>query len=213
MAEAKGGNAKGWTGIVLAILAVGVALIGLPFAGGAGYAALLYPAFDVSCPIEKNDKRGHDDYRVYLLNRGCNVSEALAGIAADLDYAKGADRLKALVDGTEQPQNSGEESARDEARKQLHSFKPFSTGCPPGELCPSDFWGDDVISNFFQLLGDKYGAYAVPQFLSGLDLGADQLSSIAAMGPLAQGLLYLFYLVVLAVIGSAAYDMLKTKST
>jgi hypothetical protein len=206
------GNAKGWTGLVLAILAVGVVLIALPFAAGYGYAGILYPAFDAGCPLKDDAKRGHDDFRVYLLNRGCTIGDALAGIAADLNYSKGVDRLRGLVDGTQKPESGDEDSARNAAVEQLHRFKPFASQCPPGDLCPSDFWGDDVISNLFHLLGDKYATYATPQFLSGLELGADQLSSVTEMGPLAKGLLYLFYVVVLAVLGSAAYDMLKPKS-
>lgn len=207
------GNAKGWGGLALAILAVGVVLIALPFAGGTGYAGLLYPAFDVGCPLKPDESREHDDFRVYLLNRGCNVGQALAGIATDLNYTKGVDRLRALVDGKLKPESGDEDLARNAAVEQMHSFKSFSPPCPPGEFCPSDFWGKDPISRSFAFLGNTYGTYATPQFLSGLDFGADQLSSIEAMGPLARGLLYLFYVVVLAVIGSAAYDMLKSKST
>jgi hypothetical protein len=178
----------------------------LPAIAGYGYAVLMLPAYDqtASCEKEKADPIRADDYRVYLLNHGCTVEAALQGIGKDLSVNPA--RLMAFYKGETRPASADEVSAWDAALAMLRTFKLSPAGSGDGL---SSFWGDDAISRQFERLGERYTLTATPIFLSALDLGASHIAGIMQQGKAAEGGLYIAYLIGLAILATALYDLLK----
>ena len=185
-------------------------LVVLPAAAGYGYAVTMFPAYDQSssCKDRKADPIGEDDYRIYLLNHGCNVQEAMEGLGKEVQ--RDPARLMAYYRGEARPGSADDIVAWDAVQASLHKFKAFSVArnCPPN--CGlSEFWGDDVISRQFAVAGEKYLQTAISIFLGALGVGASHIAGIVRLGPLAQGLLYIGYVIGLAILASALYDLLK----
>jgi hypothetical protein len=151
---------------VLGVVAIGV--FGLPAAAGYGYAVIFYPGYDQQfvCSGHRNDPVTADDYRVFLLNRGCTLQDAIQEIAKE--EGKDPRRLTALYRGEAGPGSADEVIELDALRAELdRSFKPFpdTGGCPPGQYCPPNtFWGDDIIGRLFANVGHNYLYYALPIF-------------------------------------------------
>lgn len=200
-------------GVALIASVLALAVLALPAVGGYVYAVLLFPAYDQSepCKSRKADPVSEDDFRVYLLNHGCTVREALGGLAREFRIDPG--RLLALHSGAQQPRSADEVSAWDAVQASLRQFKPFASAaaCPP--YCLSDFWGDDVVSQLFQRAFDSYFIVATPIFYEALAVGAAHIAGAAQQGPLAQGFLYFGYLIGFGVLASAIWAALKRAFT
>jgi len=191
----------------------------LPWAAGYGYAATFFYAYDNACP-DKSKPLTEDNYRVFLLNRGCTLEEAAIDVAKEFpSYSTirpmTPERVVALYRGDEKPQTADEVMVTDVIRAELkRSFKPFalSGNCKPDEICNeglSHFWGNDAISRIFAKAGDLYLSYAVPVFYDGLGAGAQHMAAILASGPLAKGLLFVFYAIGAAILLNIVWGLLR----
>ncbi|KAI94277.1 hypothetical protein T281_11890 [Rhodomicrobium udaipurense JA643] len=184
----------------------------LPWAGGYGYAATFFYAYDYACP-GKSAPLTQDNYRVFLLNRGCSLDDAAQDLARE--YRKTPERVMALYRGEAQPQSADEVMITDAIRAELkQSFKPFAlaANCKPGEICNeglSPFWGDDVVSRLFAKAGDLYLGYAVPMFYDGLGMGAHHIAAVLASGPLAKGVLFVVYAIGAAFLLNFVWGLLR----
>lgn len=179
-------------------------VVALPAAVGYGYAVIMFPAYDQSssCQGRKADPIREDDYRVYLLNRGCNVQEAMEGLGKENQMAPA--RLMAFYRGKALPVGA-ETGAWEDVQAQLSEFKAFSIARDG----LSEFW-DDPISRLFALAGQKYFEVAAPIFFGAIGDGASHIAGIVQLGPLAQGLLYIgVSMLGLAIVASALYCLLK----
>jgi hypothetical protein len=187
------------------------AVLVLPAAAGYGYALAMLPAYDqsASCKDQKADPIREDDYRVYLLNRGCNIQKAMEDLGGEVHIE--SERLMAFYRGELKPSSADETIGWDAVQGSLKTFKSFSAtdDCPPDCGMSGAGGGSDPISRMFDGAFQKYLEIALPIFLGAIGMGASHVAGIMQQGPLAQGLLYMAYVVGLAIAASALYDLLK----
>lgn len=202
-------------------VALGIVLVlaCLPFVIGFGYAMVSLPIYGGVCEFKNvfSDKITPDGYRAFLLNRGCNLDEEIKRVVGDAtDGRRAGDKFVEVYHGVPHALSGDEESLMHAVRAELRLFRPLkmSTDCGTGIYCPqSTFFGDDVISNLFASVWNKYALYAVPSFVFAVNMGADFLVGILRMGSVAQGFLFLLYagasLVIIDVLGKLAFDFIK----
>lgn len=186
---------------ISAIIMIGIIV---PGALGYGYALTFFSSYEYACPKpdeQKNTPISGDDYRIYLLNRGCSLDEMMAEMGRE--YGIDPQILKALYLGTAEPQTSNQVMLQGVVREQAYQFKPF-----PGDNTPN-YEADDAVSRLFHNAIDQYMIKVTPIFLGATAIGAEHITSIWRMGPLARGMIYLAYIIGLGILGAAIYDLMK----
>lgn len=176
----------------------------VPAALGYGYALTFFSSYEYACPRQpeqKNDPIPADDYRIYLLNRGCTLDAMMGEMGRE--YAIDPQVLKGLYLGKADPQSSNEVMLQGVVREQAYLFKPFPSDNRP------DYGTDDAVTQLFNNAIDFYMLKATPLFLSAVAIGAEHITAIWRMGPLARGMIYLAYIIGLGILGAAIYDLMK----
>jgi hypothetical protein len=122
-------------------------LLFLPPAGGYGYAIMALPLYGQICKNATisgvfDGEMSAEDYRVWLLNRGCTVDTALRDVIADLNLdspLKSVSPGKTTLDpvkyteyynGRSRPANADEARWLDILRTEMKSFKPIHLHLP-----------------------------------------------------------------------------------
>jgi len=184
-------------------LAIAVAAVGF-FPGVAGYAWAIgwLPVYGTVCHFDKifGPAINTDGYRVYLLDRGCDVDAAIRDILAASQFAAGQDRVDAnkIVDvyHGKRLANAGDEFlAVDLVQQKLREFRastPRGNGCArDNRYCTgTDGSDEDFISSWIH----AYLSLVRSQFRYTAVDGADYLASLLRMGLVAQGVIALCYL-------------------
>jgi hypothetical protein len=185
-------------GIAILIAAVGF------FPGVTGYAWAIgwLPIYGLVCHLDKvvGPAINSDGYRVYLLDRGCDVDAAIRNILAGSEFAAGqdkvdADRIIGIYHHRQLAETGDESLARDLVQEKLSEFAtsvPVGTGCAPdNRYCnPAETSDENFISRWVH----AYLSYAQSQFRYTVIDGGDYIASLVAMGFIAQVIIGLCYL-------------------
>jgi len=178
-----------WIAAVVALVAC------VPGTAGYAWAITWLPLYGTVCHVDRvfGSAVSRDGYRIFLLDRGCDVDAAIrqiVGSAADLSV--NPDRIIAIYHGTARANTADEFLAMQIVRRRLREYTgaaPGADNCTP-RCAISDTSGDDLITKLI----NGYGSYAQAQFLYTAKDGADYIASILRMGPIAQGAVFLTYL-------------------
>jgi len=184
-------------------IAILVAAVGF-FPGALGYAWAVgwLPVYSAVCHFDRifGPAINPDGYRIYLLDRGCDVDAAIRNILAASQFAAGPDKVDAnrIVDIYHHKQLAvpGDESlAVDLVRQKLREFAsstPDESSCTrDNRYCVASGASDD---DFISSWAHAYLSYVQSQFRYTAIDGADYIASLLAMGLIAQVIIGLCYL-------------------
>jgi len=183
----------------IAILVAAVAF----FPGVAGYAWAIgwLPVYSAVCHFNKvfGHEINPDGYRIYLLDRGCDVDAAIRNVLAGSRFAAGPDKVDAdgIVDiyHRRRPAARGDELlALDLVQKK---FKEFATSTAGANSCTADSKycvPEASDENFISRWTDAYLSYVQSQFRYTAMDGADYIVSLLQMGLTARVIIALCYL-------------------
>ncbi|MCC7250523.1 hypothetical protein [Hyphomicrobium sp.] len=205
--------------VVAVIGLVGGGLFVLPYALGFGYAWSALPVYWTVCKDGsfKSDISA-DEYRIFLLNRGCDPEAAARQIAEEvLKDPQAADRAVRVYRG-ETPAVTAEDRFVDSMADgsliqgiihfRLHRFRPFDTydpNCPPESNCPKpSFFSDDLIGN----LMSNYVDYLDGPMHDSIAEGSRQVAQIWRQGPLTRGILLVVYAALAGIAVNAIYSLI-----
>jgi hypothetical protein len=184
-------------------IAIFIAAVGF-FPGVTGYAWAIgwLPIYGLVCHFDKvvGPAINPDGYRVYLLDRGCDVDAAIRNILAGSQFAAGqdkvdADRIIGIYHHRQVAETGDESLARDLVQEKLSEYAtsaPVGTGCAPDDRYCSlaDAAGDNFMSEWVH----AYLSYVQSQFRYTVIDAADYITSLLAMGLIAQVIIGLCYL-------------------
>ena len=207
-------------------IALVAALLGF-FPGVVGYVWAIgwLPVYGVACHFDKifGFAINPDGYRIYLLGRDCDIDAAIRAILADSQFAAGqdqvdADQIVAIYRHKQLPVAGNESLASDLVQQKLREFvgsAPSASGCTPADrYCPAAASSDeDFISRWVR----AWLSYVQSQFRFTVMDGADYISSLLLMGPVAQAIMAFCYLAALALaaerIGRHIFARYKTTAS
>jgi hypothetical protein len=185
----------------IAILVVAVGL----FPGVVGYVWAIgwLPIYGAVCHFDKvfGPAINPDGFRIYLVDRGCDVDAAIRAILAKSQFAAGQDKVDAdrMVDIYHHKQLAvagNEFLAHDVVVQKL---REFATSSPSADACTMDdrycASPEAMSGNFISRWTDAYVYYAQSQFHYTAIDGADYIASWLQMGPLGQAVIALCYLI------------------
>lgn len=203
---------------ILVGMLVFVGILGAgPTAAGYAWAIAWLPIYGTVCNFDKvfGSTITPDGYRIFLLNRGCDLDAAIREIAADLDPGKDPNRLVAIYHGTQRPSSTDELIEMDAVESGLRQFvmPKEVTDCAVGQdqyCAPAHYWNDDIVSSLFSIIGHKYDSYSEPKFFDAINDGADRIAAALRMGPIVQGILLLCYSVAGLVVGKLVVDFIMS---
>jgi len=248
---------------VVGLIASG--LLFLPPAGGYGYAIMALPLYGQICKNATisgvfDGKMSTEDYRVWLLNRGCTVDTALRDGIADLNLdnpLKSVSPEKTNLNpikyteyyyGRSMPASADEARWLEVLRTEMKSFKPIHlhltqnlqprsgnnaarerclSECLGGETDPIEearkinlcgtscntdneiyrgmnrFCGNTLADHVIcDDIIEPYGRYFAATFVTATNGGVDLMGGVLRSGSFLPAVLLLFYLTVLALLGS-----------
>lgn len=184
-------------------IAILLAAVGF-FPGVAGYAWAIgwLPVYGAACHFDKifGAAINPDGYRVYLLDRGCDVDAAIRNVLAASQFAAGqdkvdADRIVEVYHGKRLAVAGNEFLAADSVQKKL---REFASSTPGGNDCPRDNRyctpRETADEDFFSTWAHAYLSYVQSQFRFTVMDGADYIASVLRMGLGAQVIIALCYL-------------------
>lgn len=184
-------------------IAILVAAVGF-FPGVTGYAWAIgwLPVYGAVCHFDKilGPAINPDGYRIYLLDRGCDVDAAIRSVLAASQFAAGEDKVDAdkIVDvyhGRRLAAPGNEFLAVDFVQKKL---REFAASTPGGNRCTQDnrycTAREAPDENFFSSWAHAYLSYVQSQFRYTVMDGADYIASLLRMGLIAQGIIAFCYL-------------------
>jgi hypothetical protein len=179
--------------------AVLIALVAC-FPGTAGYAWAIawLPVYGAECHVDKifGSNVSRDGYRIFLLNRGCDVDAAIRQIvAAASDLSVDPGKIVAIYHGTSRAETADEYLAADRVESGLRDYAgtaPSTDNCVGGYCTIPGPSSEDFVTKW----AGAYFSYARSQFLYTTKDGADYIASLLRMGPVAQGLMSIAYLAV-----------------
>lgn len=185
------------TSAVWILLAL-VALVIAPTAAGYAWAIAWLPGYAVVCHIDKvfGPSITADGYRIFLLNRDCDLDTAIEKIAVENGMDPG--KLVAMYHGTYPKSKFSAEDVL-ELNVLQFSLRKFALPvtqrepCPPGQLCGP--WARDIVTDILDNIVGRYGPYAQNSFFGAVNDGADAIANILRQGPIFQALVIAFYLV------------------
>jgi hypothetical protein len=202
-------------------IAILVVVVGFfPGVAGYGWAIGWLPIYGAVCHFDKvfGSVINPDGFRIYLADRGCDVDAAIRDILATSQFAAGQDKVDAdkMVDIYHHKQlavAASEFLARDLVLQKLREFATSSMGanaCTPDDrYCATP---EALDGNFFSRWIRSYIYYVQSQFQYTVMDGADYIASLLRMGPLAQAVIALCYLIgsLLATRGIIRYIILRS---
>jgi hypothetical protein len=175
------------------------AVVGLvaSFPGTVGYAWAMawLPIYGTICHVDKvfGSDVSPDGYRIFILNRGCDVDAAIRQIVATAtDLSVDPGRIIAIYHGTARANTADESLAMDLVHSRLREYagtRRSADNCTPHCAIPDDS-GDDPIAKWV----NAYRSYARTQFFYTATDGADYIASILRVGPIVQSAVFLAYL-------------------
>ena len=168
------------------------------FPGTAGYAWAIawLPVYGTVCHLNKifGPDVSRDGYRIFLLNRGCDVDKAIQQIVtAASDLSVDPAKIVAIYHGTSRAETADEYLAMDRVESGLREYAgsaPITDNCTGGYCAIPAPSNEDFVTKW----AGEYMSYARSQFLYTAKDGADYIASLLRMGPLVQGLVYIAYL-------------------
>jgi hypothetical protein len=182
---------------LLMSVATVTALVGF-FPGTAGYAWAVawLPVYGTVCHFDRifGPNVSRDGYRIFLLNRGCDVDTAIRQIvtaASDLSVDPG--KIVAIYHGTSRAETADEYLAFDRVESGLREYAsaaPSIDDCVGGYCTIPSPSSEDFVSRW----ASAYASYARSQFLYTAKDGADYITSLLRMGRVVQGLIFIAYL-------------------
>ena len=182
---------------LLISIATVTALVGF-FPGAAGYAWAIawLPVYGTACHFDKifGPNVSRDGYRIFLLNRGCDVDAAIREIvtaASDLSVDPG--KIVAIYHGTSRAETPDEYLAIDRVKSGLErnaGSTPSTDNCVGGYCDIPGPPSEDFITKW----ASTYFSYVRSQFLYTAKDGADYITSLLRMGPVVQSLMFAVYL-------------------
>ena len=192
------GMSKLFTEIAILIAAVGF------FPGIAGYAWAIgwLPVYGTVCHLDKifGPTISPDGYRIYLLDRGCDVDAAIRNILTASQFAAGQDKVDAnkiieVYHAKRLAVPGNEFLAVELVQKRLREFTtsiPDTNDCTPANRhCSTrESSGEDFFSAWLH----AYFSYVRLQFRYTVIDGSDYLTSLLRMGPIAQVIIAFCYL-------------------
>jgi len=198
-------------------IAILIAAVGF-FPGITGYAWSVgwLPVYGAVCHFDKifGSAINPDGYRIYLLDRGCDVDAAIRNILAASQFAAGQDKVDAnkIVDiyhGKRLAAPGNEFLAVDLVQRKLREFAtstPESDACTPANrYCTTPKTSDE---DFLTTWVHAYLSYVQLQFRYTVMDGADYLASLLRMGLIAQVIMTFCYLAAtLFVAGSIVHNV------
>jgi hypothetical protein len=187
------------TEIAILIVAVGL------FPGVVGYVWAIgwLPIYGVVCHFDKvfGPAINPDGFRIYLVDRGCDVDAAIRDILAKSQFAAGQDKVDAdrMVDIYHHKQLAvagNEFLAHDLVVQKL---REFATSSPAANACTTDdrycATPEALDENFISRWTRAYIYYVQSQFHYTMIDGADYIASWLRMGLLGQAVITLCYLI------------------
>jgi hypothetical protein len=170
------------------------------FPGTAGYAWAIawLPVYGTVCHLNKisGPDVSRDGYRVFLLNRGCDVDKAIQQIVtAASDLSVDPAKIVAIYHGTSRAETADEYLAMDRVESGLREYAgsaPITDNCTGGYCTIPAPSNEDFVTKW----AGEYISYARSQFLYTAKDGADYIASLLRMGPVVQGLVFIAYLAV-----------------
>jgi len=182
---------------LLLSIATVTALVGF-FPGAAGYAWAIawLPVYGTVCHVNNvfGSDISRDGYRIFLLNRGCNVDTAIRQIvtaASDLSVEPG--KIVAIYHGTSRAETADEYLAIDRVESGLREYAGDALNA---DNCAGGYCAIPGPSSegFLARWASAYASYARSQFLYTAKDGADYVASLLRMGPVVQGFMFIAYL-------------------
>jgi hypothetical protein len=178
-----------WIAVVVGLVAC--------FPGTVGYAWAMawLPIYGTICHVDRvfGSSVSPDGYRIFILNRGCDVDAAIRQIVATAtDLSVDPGRIIAIYHGTARANTADEYLAMDLVHSRLHKYAgatPSTANCTPHCAIPDDS-GDDPVAKWVS----AYRSYARTQFFYTATDGADYIASVLRMGPIVQSAVFLAYL-------------------
>ena len=168
------------------------------FPGTVGYAWAIawLPAYGTVCHFDKifGSNVSRDGYRIFLLNRGCDIDPAIQQIvAAATDLSVDPGKIVAMYHGTLRAETPDEYLAIDRVESGLREYAgttPSTDNCAGGYCAIPGPSSEDFVTKWVS----AYASYARSQFLFTAKDGADYIASLLRMGPLVQALMFMAYL-------------------
>ena len=175
------------------------------FPGVIGYAWAIgwLPVYGAVCHFDKifGPAIDPDGYRIYLIDRGCDVDAAIRNVLAASQFAAGQDKVDAdrIIDIFRHKKLAvaGDETlALDFVQQKLREFAASAPGAgncaPDNRFCAiSAATDEDVFSRW----AHAYFSYVQLQFRYTAMDGADYIASLLRMGLVAQGMIAVCYLI------------------
>jgi hypothetical protein len=182
---------------LLISVATVVALVGC-FPGTAGYAWAIawLPVYGTVCHVNNvfGSNVSRDGYRIFLLNRGCNVDAAIRQIVmAASDLSVDPEKIVAIYHGTSRAETADEYLAIDRVESGLREYAgsaPSTDNCAGGYCAIPGPSSEDFVTKW----ASAYVSYVRSQFLYTAKDGADYITSLLRMGPFVQSLVFTVYL-------------------
>jgi hypothetical protein len=168
------------------------------FPGTAGYAWAIawLPVYGTVCHVNNvfGSDISRDGYRIFLLNRGCNVKVAIRQIVmAASDLSVDPEKIVAIYHGTARAETADEYLAIDRVESGLREYAgsaPSTDNCAGGYCSIPGPSNEDFVTKWT----GAYFSYVRSQFLYTTKDGADYIASLLRMGPVVQSLMFIVYL-------------------
>ncbi|CCJ08685.1 hypothetical protein [Methylocystis sp. SC2] len=195
------------------------ALFAAPYVVGYGIAFGGYVPYGVVCNTKDDLFSGRidpDNYAAFLMNRGCDYQAEIRRVLASDPYFRNVDanRVIAIIRHDVASDNSTQESsAADVARGVSRTFRfpDAEDSCGTGtgaEYCAlSRFWGDDLISRFFENVSGLYLSYFLSRMSEAIFDGVELLIRLTRLGTAFGALLFVAYALVIGLVSGAAIRM------
>jgi hypothetical protein len=193
----------------VALLAAGPTLAGY----AQGLAAL--PVYGAVCGFDKifgSAAATPDEYRSFVLDRGCDIDAAIRGIVTGLGPSPGLEpsvdpqRIVAIYHGSRRAESGDELSAMSTLRSALRAFptSPANDACAASANCAASYFpaGYDLVGLF-----NAYVAFARAHFLDAVDDGADYIAATLRMGPVGQAIVLIAYAAAALIITKKLVDL------
>ena len=184
----------------LSIPAVTLTALVSCFPGTAGYAWAIawLPVYGTVCHFDKilGPNVSRDGYRIFLLDRGCDVDAAIRQIvAAASDLSVDPEKIVAIYHGASRAETPDEYLAIDRVESGLREYAgatPSTDNCTGGYCTIPGPSGEDFVTKW----ASAYASYARSQFLYTAKDGADYIASLLRMGSVVRGLVLIAYLAI-----------------
>jgi hypothetical protein len=199
----------------VALLAAGPTLAGY----ARGLAAL--PVYGAVCGFGKifgSAAATPDEYRSFVLDRGCDIDAAIRGIVTAVGPSLGPSlgpglepgvdpqRIVAIYHGSRRAESGDELSAMSTLHSALRAFPTSAAddACAAGADCAASYFpaGYDLVGLF-----NAYVAFVRAHFLDAVDDGADYIAATLRMGPIGQAIVLIVYAAAALIITKKLVDL------